>query len=304
MTLNMDHVNQVADAYLATAEGSSAERLRFLKGLWQIQSEIEAANSAESYEAPETEVARQALLKGRSLFLVSAPAVPPVPYAAAVSRIAAYVAGNAGLAAEQADALRAADFSSVISEDVLSTAPAAPRAFLAAASEILVEAGSEVAPATIVFVLASALVPFLTGPAARAFAAAGKVDRSVWNSGDCPVCGSSAAAGSIGESSSAQGGVRSLWCGMCHTVWDFDRIRCARCGTGNPDFLRYTHAEDDPAHRLHLCDQCHGYLKVVSENELGKRLDLLVEEAVMAPLDALALELGYTATGDGGSQVC
>ena len=38
--VSMDLVNEVTDAYLRTASGSEAARLRFLQGVWEIQSSI------------------------------------------------------------------------------------------------------------------------------------------------------------------------------------------------------------------------------------------------------------------------
>lgn len=298
--LNIDIVNKVADAYLETAEGSDAERLRFLKGLWEIQSEAEQADRP--YEALDETAAREALQSGKPLFLVAPPVVPAGEYAGLVSRIATYAADFAGLPADQADALRSADFGAAITDERLATAVSAPQTFTSAVLADVVSAGQALMPATVRFVLLSALVPFLTGPAAAALAVIGEVDRSVWTTSTCPVCGSSAAMGRIGESTTLQGASRVLWCGLCHSEWAYERLRCVRCGTRNPRSLRYTHVEGDPAHRVHLCDECHGYAKFVAMNDLGKQVSMLVEEAVTARLDAIALENGYTATGDVGGQ--
>lgn len=294
--MKIDVVKQVADAYLATAEGSAAGRLRFLTGLWEIQAEIEDAERA--YEAPREDDAREALLAGKPLFTLGAPEIPLEAYTAAVARIAAYTADNAGLDASQADALRAADFAAAITPELLAVAVSAPQHFV---DEVITALGADedaLAPATAAFVLVSALVPFLTGPAAAALAAAGTVDRTVWSAGTCPVCGAHAAMGRVGESTSLQGADRTLWCGLCHTEWEYDRLRCVRCGTRVPESLRYSHVEEDPAHRLHLCSECHGYAKFVWLNDLDKRVAMVVEEAVTAPLDAIAVAEGYSATGD------
>ena len=62
--------------------------------------------------------------------------------------------------------------------------------------------------------------------------------------------------------------------------------------------LRYTYLEHDPAHRLHLCDECHGYARFVFEDELGKPVSMVVEDAVSTTLDAVARANGYTPEGD------
>src|SRR5450759_5017348 len=105
--LDMDMVKRAADSYLESAEGSAAARLRFLEGLWTIQSGIEAIDRP--YDAPEAGAARDALVTGQPLFLVSPPDVPLTEYVEAATVIAAYVCEAAGLSEEQIEALERAD---------------------------------------------------------------------------------------------------------------------------------------------------------------------------------------------------
>lgn len=297
--MRIDDVSQAADAYLKTAKGTSAARLRLLKGLWDIQSEIEA--SAPGYVAPDAPTAQGALATGQPLFLVSKPEIPAKDYRAAVDRIAAYVADEAGLDPEHATALRDADFASALPDRRIAGAVRDSEAFVGEVSEAL-RARSEdaMSHATVAFILLSALPPFLTGPSAAALAALGEYQWGVWGSGTCPVCGSASALGYMTESSQLQGSERRLWCSLCHAEWSFERMRCVRCGTRAPEKLHYTHEESDSAHRVHLCDQCHGYLKVVFEDDLDKPLSMVVEDAVTVTLDAIACAKGYTPTGNGG----
>jgi FdhE protein len=299
----MDLVGQVTDAYLQTAKGSDSARLRFLQGLWDIQSRIETADRR--YDAPDADAVREALATGKPLFSLSAPEVPVAQYVDAVSRIANYASEMAGLPAEQAEALRAADFSGAIDAVGLSGAVLSPEAFVAQVAGALgVEAGGPLTRPTVAFVLISALVPFLTGPSQSVREVVGGLEHGAGADGRCSVCGSSAAIGAMGESTALKGGERTLWCGLCHAEWGYERLRCVRCGSTNPDVLRYTYVEGDPAHRVHLCDECHGYTKFVFVDDLGKPLSMVVEDAVTANLDAVASEQGYTSTGDGGKARC
>ena len=301
--MNMDLVSRVTDAYLQTAKGSDAARLRFLEGLWDIQSRIEAVDR--HYDTPVADTAREALVTGQPLFLVSAPEVPVAEYADAVSRIARYASEMAGLPAEQAEALRDADFAAAIGEECLAGAVHSPEAFVAeVASEMGAQPGGLLTSATVAFVLISALVPFLTGPSQSAREALGEFDQRTWGTGHCPVCGAAASMGRMGESTQLKGAERTLWCGLCHAEWGYERLRCVRCGCRNPDKLRYTHVEGDSAHRVHLCDECHGYTRFMFVDDLGKPVSMVVEDAVTATLDAVASEQGYTATGDGGNVSC
>ncbi len=310
--LNMELVNKAAEAYLKTAEGPDAARLRFLKGLWEIQSTIEAEYGEASgeadgglYTALDAKAAREALTAGRSLFHVNAPDVPLDTYLDAVSRVVAYVSEEAGLPAEQADALRDADFTDAITDDRLAQAAAAPSAFASdMAARLDATPEDDLTPATVAFVLLSALTPLLSGPARIAMDSLGEFDGRSQSAGTCPVCGEPASLSRVGESTQLQGADRTLWCGVCHTEWGYERIRCVRCGTRSPKALSYKYVEGDPAHRVHLCDECRGYVRTVFLSDLDKPLSLVVEDPMSTTLDAVASGMGYSTTGDGGCKSC
>lgn len=296
--MKIEEITRAADAYLADSQGAHSSRFRFLKGVWEIQSAIES--DAPAFDAPEVETATDALATGQPLFLVSAPEVPAGAYRDAVKRIAGHVAEHAGLDPSESASLRSADFDSALTAERLTNAPGHFEEFAASVTEALHpdDTAVECSTATIAFVLAAALVPFLTGASKAAIDALGDFDWAIWSSGDCPVCGSHAALGYMTESTSQQGAVRRLWCSTCHAEWGYERIRCARCGSRKQETLRYAYEESDPAHRLHLCDTCHGYLKVTLQSELDKPLSMIVEEAASMPLDAIARANGYTPAGD------
>ena len=299
----MDLVNEVADTYLRTASGSEAARLRFLQGVWEIQSSIEGVDRP--YNAPSEDAARDAFATGKPLFFLSAPEVPLAEYLEAVSRLAGYTSSTAGLPADQAEALRVADFASAIDAEGLAAAALSPQVLvLDVCAGMGAQPGGPLTPATIAFVLVSALVPFLTRSSRKALHAVGDQGSGAHGTGRCPVCGADAAMGRVGESTQLQGAERTLWCGVCHAEWGYERLRCVRCGCRNPEKLRYTNVEGDSAHRVHLCDECHGYARFVFEGDLGKPLSMVVEDAVTAKLDAIAVESGYAVTGDGGSGSC
>lgn len=294
-----DDINQAVEAYLETADDSTAARLRFLKGMWDTQREIEA--SAPVYVAPDTPVAQRALALGQPLFWVMEPEVPARDYRAVVNRIAAHVADEAGLESKQSSALREIDVVAALPDRRIAGAARDSKAFVDQVSEALrAQSEGAVSHATVAFVLLSALTPFLTGASAAAVASLGDCQWEKWGSGTCPVCGSPSSLGYITESAHARASERRLWCSVCRAEWGFARVRCVRCGTRAVAKLHYTYEERDPAHRVHLCDECHGYLRVVFEDELDKPLSMVVEEAISIALDAIAFAQGYTPTGDGG----
>jgi FdhE protein len=296
----MDLVREVADSYLKSSVGPDVARVTFLRGIWQIQSRIGTAERP--YDAPDVETAREALVTGQPLFLGGPPIVPLAEYLDAVALIAAYTAKNAGLPAEKVSALETADFGSAIDQQHLDNAYRSPEEFVARVVGVMeTQSGGAPTPSTSAFVLVTALVPFLLEPSRRALESLGDFDRNAWGHGTCPVCGNPAAMGRMGESTKAKGAERALWCGICHAEWNYERIRCVRCGSRNPDELRYTYVDGDPAHRVHLCEACHGYAKFTFIDDLAMPVSMVVEDAVTATLDAVALESGYSSKGIGGA---
>lgn len=295
--MNIENVNRAADAYLAEAEGATAARLEFLKGLWALQAEL--AGSAPAHTLPDAEAARDALAGGHPIFSVVAPNVPADAFRDAVAQVVAYVIRTEVLEAGEAQTLSASDVPAAVADDAVGSAVADFDGFVSQVAASIREnaAGAVPSLATLAFVLHSALVPFLAEASSGAMAVVADFDWSVWGSGRCPVCGASAALGRMSESTKIQGSSRQLWCSQCHAEWRYERLRCARCGSRNQEKLRYAYDEADPVHRLHLCEQCHGYLKVTFEDATDKPVSMVVEEAASINLDAIARAEGYTATG-------
>jgi len=299
--VNAELIQRSSDAYLETLTGSDNARLRFLQGVWEIQASVESG--AGPYALPTEDAARDAVATGRPLFGLSAPQVNLVAYLNAVDRIAMHCSQHAGLPAQEVEALGAMEFAVVVDRESLVMAVEAPHAFVdAVIGALAARPVPTPTAATIAFVLMSALTPFLTGPSHSLSELLGGFGQRAIGVGDCPVCGSAAELGRMGESTSLKGAERTLWCTSCHAQWSIERIRCVRCGSRNPAKLRYTNIEGDAAHRLHLCDECHGYTRFVFTDDLGKEASMEVEDAVTLALHGVASELGYSAVGDGGVQ--
>ncbi|WP_371298187.1 formate dehydrogenase accessory protein FdhE [Paraeggerthella sp.] len=74
------------------------------------------------------------------------------------------------------------------------------------------------------------------------------------------------------------------------TAWDFERVRCARCGTQNQAHLHYFNVEGDDAHRIATCDECGGYVRTVYQEDVLAPFSFEVEDVVMARLDLIAYQ--------------
>jgi len=271
--------------------------MAFLKGLWDLQAAL-APDMAE-YVVPEAETARDALVTGQPLFLVSAPVVSADALRGAVAFIVTYILEASVLEEAEQAALMQANLPAAITDHMVESVVRDFDGFVGAVSAALPSTAENPAPssATVTFVLHSAIVPFLTGPSRLALGTLSKLELSIWDSGNCPVCGTAASMGLMGESTALDGSPRTLWCAHCHAEWSYARMRCVRCGSPAQDKLRYTYEESDPSHRLHLCDECHGYIKVTFVNETQKPISMVVEEAASVTLDAIAAANGYSVRG-------
>ena len=106
-----------------------------------------------------------------------------------------------------------------------------------------------------------------------------KVDEA--KSGDaplgCPTCGAPAAISSVSEGTEGNSNKRYLFCSCCGTQWPFERIRCALCGNTNSNKLKYVYADEDPAHRMHVCEDCGGAMATVFQDALKGPMDYDIE---------------------------
>jgi FdhE protein len=110
------------------------------------------------------------------------------------------------------------------------------------------------------------------------------IEESHWRRGFCPICGSWPGMARLAQ----KDGRRILACCLCHSEWEFDRLRCPFCeSTGKPQLRHFTVGGDE-VHRIECCEHCKAYLKTVDERKLGHRANLIIEDMITAHLDARA----------------
>jgi FdhE protein len=111
-----------------------------------------------------------------------------------------------------------------------------------------------------------------------------------WEKGYCPVCGSWPI---MGELCGLEQN-RILRCGLCRAAWNFPRLACPFCDNRDHHQLGYFHAEgEEGQYRAATCDQCHGYVKLVSTLAPLPGLRLLVADLATVHLDLAAADKGY-----------
>jgi formate dehydrogenase maturation protein FdhE len=130
-----------------------------------------------------------------------------------------------------------------------------------------------------------ALRPFLVRCAE---AAQSRIDVSGWHWSYCPVCGGEPEFAAITPAAD-----RLLVCGRCTMRWRFDPLACPFCG--NNDRTRITSfASRDGMYRIYACDACTRYLKAHDGRRASRPLMLPVDTVATLPLDAAAMQKGYS----------
>jgi FdhE protein len=141
------------------------------------------------------------------------------------------------------------------------------------------------APAGLDQVLVLALRPFL---ARCAEALTPQVDLASWNHGHCPICGWEADFAVI-----TPGADRRLFCGRCVAQWAFAPLTCPFCANDDRALIT-SFATRDGRYRVYACDVCRRYLKAYDARHAQRPVMVAVDTIATLPLDAAAMQRGYT----------
>ena len=117
---------------------------------------------------------------------------------------------------------------------------------------------------------------------------------AVTSHGVCPCCGSLPVA-SIVRLGSTVTNLRYLHCSLCNTQWNLPRATCTTCGEDKSVAL-YEIEGDKGAVRAETCDECHSYLKIVSQDK-DPRVDPVADDLATLALDLLVDQAGYERSG-------
>jgi FdhE protein len=141
------------------------------------------------------------------------------------------------------------------------------------------------APAGLDQVLVLALRPFL---ARCAESLTPQVDLASWNHGHCPICGWEADFAVI-----TPGADRRLFCGRCVAQWAFAPLTCPFCANDDRALIT-SFATRDGRYRVYACDVCRRYLKAYDARHAQRPVMAAVDTIATLPLDAAAMQRGYT----------
>jgi len=134
-------------------------------------------------------------------------------------------------------------------------------------------------------VLVLALRPFL---ARSAEALAQRVDLSGWTHGHCPYCGWEPDFAVITPTAD-----RRLVCGRCVAQWNFASLTCPFCMNDDRALIT-SFATRDGRYRVAACDVCRRYIKAYDARRASRPLMVAVDTIATLPLDAAAMQRGYS----------
>jgi hypothetical protein len=109
-----------------------------------------------------------------------------------------------------------------------------------------------------------------------------------WTHAHCALCGGEPDLAVITPSAE-----RHLICGRCSLRWKFESLTCPYCR--NSDRSRITSfATTDGKYRVYACDVCQRYLKAYDGRRATRPVMPIVDSVATLPLDAAAMQRGYT----------
>ncbi len=292
--LDMNQIDFAISAYKGAIPDSEYDRLVFFRSLWEAQASAQAqyADSV-SYQVPTADELKD--LGERSVAILKEfPAkIDPRSIASTSAEIAALMSAFEQFDASTRESLAKVSWDRIVSASDTTLAGSDPAAYVDACEGLLIDDGLSADAARIGASAISLALRALLQGAAEAIQSArieGKADQPYPT--HCPVCASPAGVARVGGGGKTKGRSRTLWCPQCGCVWDFERVRCARCGTQNQGHLHFFNVEGDDNHRIQTCDECGGYIRTVyEEDDPLKNLypfSFEVEDVLMARLDLIA----------------
>jgi hypothetical protein len=113
-------------------------------------------------------------------------------------------------------------------------------------------------------------------------------DLSVWTHAHCALCGGEPDFAVITPAAE-----RHLICSRCTLRWKFEALTCPHCRNDNRARIT-SFATSDGQYRVYACDVCHRYLKAYDARRATRPVMPLVDSVATLPLDAAAIQRGYS----------
>ncbi len=292
--LDLKQADFAIEAYRGKLSDSEFERLLFFRSLWKVQSECASDYAdAVTFSMPAADELKACSEAARPVLAASPAVISEDALVDTAARLAAAMALFDQFDESSRDALSRVRWDRIVAASDVAQAGSDPVAYVESVEGLLADDGLSEGAARLGASAMSLALRALLNPTADAIQAT-RLDEKVdqpYTIG-CPVCGSPAAVARVGSGGKTKGRSRTLWCAQCGCVWDFERVRCARCGTQNQGHLHFFNVEGDDDHRIATCDECGGYVRTSYEEDSPAAslypFSFEVEDVVMARLDLIA----------------
>lgn len=278
-------------AYQGILDENDNARLAFFRTLWGVQQEC-AQDLEVAYEVPSAHDLKAAIKLSTPVFATKGVPVDGAAFAQVIEALCkATVEAQVALPEVNAD-LAAIKWDEIVTASDLELAGVNPSAYLVQVSEQLMAAGvSQVSIGMALSFVSMALRTMIEGPAEEVWNAVKAAELvEICHPQACPVCGSAPSLSHVGGETSSSGRGRKLVCTQCGTAWEYERVRCARCGTQDQTSLHFFNLEGDDSHRIATCDECGQYIRTLFSESKLLPTSYEVEDVVMARLDAVAMD--------------
>ncbi len=292
--LDLKQADFAIEAYRGKLSDSEFERLLFFRSLWKVQGECASDYAdAVTFSMPAADELKACSEAARPVLAASPAVISADALVDTAARLAAAMALFDQFDESSRDALSRVRWDRIVAASDVAQAGSDPVAYVESVEVLLADDGLSEGAARLGASAMSLALRALLNPTADAIQAT-RLDEKVdqpYTIG-CPVCGSPAAVARVGSGGKTKGRSRTLWCAQCGCVWDFERVRCARCGTQNQGHLHFFNVEGDDDHRIATCDECGGYVRTSYEEDSPAAslypFSFEVEDVVMARLDLIA----------------
>lgn len=288
--LNLKLIDAAIASYGDGLEREDADRLALFRTFWGLQAEAMAAAPAGDAALAPSQLA-SAVRERRPVFSVAPVSIDGDALASLAEALGCAAVESGAFPPEVTAAFERVKWDRVLKASKPERAGLDPAGWLEYLVDVLVDDGMEPVAARLAALLASmALRAQLEKPAASVVKACKKEGIELSSSLRCPVCGTAPMMAHVGSASASAEHGRVLVCGQCGTAWDFERVRCARCGQRDQTKLHFFNVEGDDAHRIASCDECGGYIRTLYSESALAPCSYEVEDVLMARLDAIALD--------------
>jgi len=111
---------------------------------------------------------------------------------------------------------------------------------------------------------------------------------AIWTHAHCALCGAEPDFAVITPAAE-----RHLICSRCTLRWKFEPLTCPYCRNSDRSLIT-SFATPDGQYRVYACDRCRRYLKAYDGRRTTRPVMPMVDSVATLPLDAAAIQRGYT----------